>query len=540
MNVCLPWTKHYADCHAQETSSASATSLNEVLEMYLQLHYNEGWQEIEPLALTISSQLKFSSTFSMLKNAAALGQGISEFSIAHGNSEHELGQSYLEEGDDWYGPAADEHGEYPGDEGYEEAAHEAGTGDPAAEEAYDPTELAHDQHDEDYNAEGEHEDQTENFYYDETEHLDSAADPGEAAEALDVLAEESTNLDQGHEAQPLVVEEGAQAAQPVTTEEHSASTASSQTVQGDQEPGKTTGKYYDYEEIDWDDDGLTNATADAGGTNQAPQRTTAGSSISKYRADEGTLIYWDEEENLTPDTSESDTFEDTLPTEHSTVDAEAATDADHQQTASEDWLNEYANEHGHTQGDYQETYEGEHDDHGQELYRQQVQEGQQEDYANGFDEMQHQDFEQDVDDDGNHPDYQPYEDEDQFHTAHEGFGDSGFYEHGLEHTEYHEDAGETQQAVEEEEIDDTVLIHPQGDAGIQRGNITQQLPRDDFEDEIDFGEDEDTAGEEPPPSLAANPTVSVSPKGKRSFEEIDEADDGSFLEMPEAKKARPS
>jgi hypothetical protein len=63
----------------QNSPSAFNTSLEEILEVFKQLHVNDGAQSIPPFWLYLSLQPKPSSYLTMLKQAAAGGQGISSF-----------------------------------------------------------------------------------------------------------------------------------------------------------------------------------------------------------------------------------------------------------------------------------------------------------------------------------------------------------------------------------------------------------------------------------------------------------------------------
>ncbi|KXL43180.1 hypothetical protein M433DRAFT_140352 [Acidomyces richmondensis BFW] len=60
------------------SDAAFEHSLSDVLEVYMRLHQNDGAREIPPLSLTLSSN-QFSSQLSMLKQAAALGHGMSAY-----------------------------------------------------------------------------------------------------------------------------------------------------------------------------------------------------------------------------------------------------------------------------------------------------------------------------------------------------------------------------------------------------------------------------------------------------------------------------
>jgi len=67
----------------EDSRSSFETSLNDILEVYLHLHQNDGTEDVPPLSLTLSLQLKFASSLALFKEAASQGRGISSFSSLH-------------------------------------------------------------------------------------------------------------------------------------------------------------------------------------------------------------------------------------------------------------------------------------------------------------------------------------------------------------------------------------------------------------------------------------------------------------------------
>ncbi|KAF2726059.1 hypothetical protein K431DRAFT_328 [Polychaeton citri CBS 116435] len=81
---------HYTDRHVctrltvvQNTRPAFETSLNDILDVFLQLHRNDGVDDIPHFQLTLTHQVTFSSSLSAFKTAAAGGQGMSVFGLQY-------------------------------------------------------------------------------------------------------------------------------------------------------------------------------------------------------------------------------------------------------------------------------------------------------------------------------------------------------------------------------------------------------------------------------------------------------------------------
>ncbi|EMC92182.1 hypothetical protein BAUCODRAFT_569465 [Baudoinia panamericana UAMH 10762] len=84
----------------ENSRAAFEHSLNDILEVYLHLHQNDGTTDIPPLSLSISLQ-HFSHQLALLRQAAEVGTGMSDF-VPHGDAGH---ASEDENGEEQY----DEH-----------------------------------------------------------------------------------------------------------------------------------------------------------------------------------------------------------------------------------------------------------------------------------------------------------------------------------------------------------------------------------------------------------------------------------------------
>lgn len=473
VEVCLrhDYIRSNALTPSQDCRAAFESSLHDVLQVYLQLHENDGSDETPPLSLNLTTQLKFQSSFAILKQAAAGGQGMSAFNLSHLTTdehdfyteEHEDAGHLVQQGehdpenryeDQDYGPTA--HADHV--EEYQAGLEEQYTGE-ADEEGY-----------EDYQQEGQYAE--EEFYIQEQD---------EAAVRLD-------ELEHGHKySQGLLAtafDDPGVAADEVTVAQDQAAdpTASSATVPGDS--ANNSAGEYDDDLIDWDDDSLT-------------------TSLSEYDADAhedfSTFLTEHEEERV----------KDELPKDSATDLQEQAGDDGNQgpglpaeNFGSEDFLNDPASqENGY------ETHQGEQAPDGEEPA------GEQEEELN-FDQADTQDQQHD----GYHPDYQPGEEDDQYHTAYD-FLDTEEYEHGPEHDVYD---------GEEDGLEDTVgtVIHH------ETAEYQEVDAREDFGEEIGYEED-DTAELQ----NGGTEAISGSPTGKRSFDELEEFDEDDDREV---KKARPS
>ncbi|SMQ47556.1 unnamed protein product [Zymoseptoria tritici ST99CH_3D7] len=118
---------------------AFQTSLSEILEVYIQLHQNDGTSTIPPLALSLSLQLKFSSSFNLFKVAAQQGQGMSSFSFLQQNEDdiesyyEEQAEDYGEEEEDQYAVTG-ENDQYEGETAPEDFGQEEASQDHEGQE----------------------------------------------------------------------------------------------------------------------------------------------------------------------------------------------------------------------------------------------------------------------------------------------------------------------------------------------------------------------------------------------------------------------
>ena len=425
-------------------------------------------------------QLKFQSSFAILKEAAAGGQGMSTFNFlqtATGDQDYQ--EEFEGPGD--LGP----HEEYQYEEGQE--AHEYGGARYYEGGEQDQISFFEDH----YDTNGEHDGQSydDNYEHDEdAEHGEQQSyiqEEDEAAVRLDEL-EEGHRYEQGLLA--TAFEDPGVAADEVTVaKQQDESAAAFTTAHGDSadyEAGE-----YDEDLIDWDDDSLTTTLSE----HDAEAHEDMSTFLTEYEDDEA-------KDGLPLDGAED--AQSQAPVNQSAPPGQAADNI-----GSEDFLNEPAGqEYGDADRDGEETFEGEHGagEHGEEYIF---------DQADTYDEQY----------DENHPDYQPAEDDEQYHTAHD-FLNTEQYEHGLEHDPYGEEG---------DGLDDTLgtVIHHE-----TTGYQEEYLEHDDLEDlgdEIGF-DDEDEGGLENGGSV----TISGSPTGKRSFDELeDEFDDEDDREV---KKARAS
>jgi hypothetical protein len=451
----------------QDSTSAFGLSLNEVLDVYLQLHRNDGLEEIAPLSLTLTLQLKFTSSFSMFKQAADSGQGMSTFSFLQASGD----DHNYEEGREWDGHEADEQA---ATEEYDENAY---TGH------YQGDEADFHEGDEDHQPGTEHyQEDSQDYYYDEAAEGDyHEGDQGEAAEALDGLTGHSAE-----EAYHDFQDPGDEYARHHPEHEDTAvpapkdnvqSAASSTTVQGDL---GALGEFYSDEEIifDWDDDTLTSDLSD----NTA---TTTGQ-----------------------DDSTSNTKENTAEAPKANID-------DKRNLASEYFLNEFPEHHKAENQEhiYQEFHED--GDYGQDRF----------DDTDNLLPAQHHVVDEDAV--AAQKGTQPGKEEIHFQPADE----ENFLEgNDHEYIDFNEDAD--QQLEEEDEFDDTVLIHRPDEAEAEEGG-SNELSAHGYEDDLNFDEDEDDTEASHPP---VKPHSNGSPLGKRSFDEIEEED----VDSPDVKKVKAS
>ena len=438
----------------------------------MQLHENDGAEDVPPLALNLTLQLKFQSSFAILKQAAAGGQGMSNFNFLHSTTgeQEDFFQEEYEAGD------ARPHGDHNAEEGFD--GHEYGEdafGDEARpdidgqyQDHYETTGEQGEEGYEEYYQEGEYQEHTgeEEFYIPEQDEAAARLDELEAGQAY-----EEEPLDNALENQVLAAEELSAA------ERQAASTASSTTAQGDS--ANNSAGEYDDELIDWDDDSLTDTLSE----HDADAHQDFSTFLTEYE----------------DEAAKDDAFDGDGPDaqEHSGEDGNKASGlpADNL-LGSADFLNDPADQE---QGDEDQT--GEHS------YEAREQEGNYTfDQADTYGE-QHEQY---------HPDHQPGTEEEQLHTAHD-FLNADQYEHGLEHDVYGGDENGLDDTVE------TVIHHGTGE-------------HQDYEDQEDFGDeigfDEEDGGDLQNGGTTA---ISGSPTGKRSFDELEEFDDEDDRDIKKAR-----
>ncbi|KXS99172.1 hypothetical protein AC578_3038 [Pseudocercospora eumusae] len=104
------------------STHASAVSLNDVLEVHMNLYQNDGVEDIPPLSMTLTTQLKFTSHLKLLKEAAVAGTGMSMYNRAHdqGDVDDEYDEEdegeQEEDGQEYRTDAQDEQAERTEDE----------------------------------------------------------------------------------------------------------------------------------------------------------------------------------------------------------------------------------------------------------------------------------------------------------------------------------------------------------------------------------------------------------------------------------------
>ena len=495
-HTCSRWTPLTI---IQDSRSAFESSLNDAIDVYLQLHRNDGTSDVPPLSLHISLQLKFASSFNILKQAAAGGQGMSSFGFLHPAGEEEYYQEEYGEDDGDSGLPGDDLAKDGVEEQYEEAAY-ANREDVADQEDHQGEENEAQQNEEDSGEDAQEEDYLEQEdYHEDAADEENAEDQGELAEELKRTEQE---FHQSADAVYNVHEHLSATGLDSLTEDQMApsytalgkanevdSTASSTTIHADS-VNDTTGEYNN-DLMDWDDDSLISETSER----TADVNDDFSTFLTEYEDGERPAATKDyDHEDAQVGTGEATAYQDIALLANQPN--QFAVDPEY--LGSKDFLDEL----GHQEYEDETHYYEEDHDAGQE----EEEEGQYDfDQADTYDK-QHDEY---------NPDYQPgEEDDEQFHTAHDFLNGEG-YEHGLEHDP----------EAEEEAFDDTVIHHE-----------VEEYPDDDEQD--DLGEELGFTDEtEPPEEQQALRQPGVGPPlGKRSFDEIDELDD----EQPELKKARSS
>ncbi|KAK0856335.1 hypothetical protein LTS02_010686 [Friedmanniomyces endolithicus] len=514
-------TSSYAQTPAliisQTSTAAFLTSLNDVLDVFLHLHRNDGLQDIPPLSLILTHD-RFASQLSMLKQAADSGTGMTHFVP---RSEVEEYEEEEDEADlDGDGTGHDERQpnqqeQHVGGSGEGEGTEALGeelvvTGDTSlgyhAEEEYHQGEeyKDHDQYDEeqaydeeDDDVEGQNEPQASHVEHElnsaslaqDAQRPDSslARDTAATAEAV-ALDEHATVV-----GEPSVSGDGLRGNAP-----KAASTASSETVKGDS-ANDYAGEYDVEELIDWDDDSdLTHVPSEQVVDGQDDFATF----LTENEAAEAkaALGVHTEQSAIEHDAGHE---RDALATTGELALAEQyAAGDDELYLGSEDLLDTEAYEDDTVDGHEDGTGGTEHARQYQEHY----------DQADTYEE-QHEAA------------YQEHGEDEQFDATH-NLIDEGDYEHGLEHQpngEEHTGWDETASTTE---------------TGYQDLRDTTAEDPFDLEDDIGF-DDETTEQHEARKASHSNVVTNGtdSPLGKRSFKEHTD-DEFGLDEEPEPKKAR--
>lgn len=459
------------------------------------------------LSLSLSQQ-QFSNQLAVLKQAAEVGKGMSDFVLV--DQEQELEQEFDEEAHEGYEDPGTENAVYEDQSGhYEEDAGDAAT---AGISHFDDA-IPQGEHDQEY----QEADENAGEEYAE----DSAGVPEQRdAAAADAQQQPSASLENGDhpgdrldevnapdvgaaedspaEERPAVDEAGSPAG---GVHDKAVSTASSETVQGDV-VNSSTGEY-DEDIIDWDEDSSL--------TSFHPEPVVDGTEdltafLSQEKADSAKIAEQaDQVEPATVELRQQSGIEDNEP--DPSADPVLALDDQTHILSSYDF-DEYAVVHD-VQDDVAEVAKGFFEENNLENVDQQ---GEQYDQTDPNEEQYEAGF-------------QPGEDDEQFHTA-QDFLQGEDYEHGLEHIP----DGEDYTGADSTGNDLTAA----GDAGDD-----QESGQLDFGDDIGF-DDETTeqyeARQASVPDITGPTAASNSPLGKRSYDE--QADDDFDLDEPEAKKAR--
>ncbi|KAK4575091.1 hypothetical protein LTR86_000943 [Recurvomyces mirabilis] len=481
-------------------------SLNDVLEIYLRLHSNDGVTDCPPLSLTLSHQ-QFSGQLALLKQAAQAGSGMSHFVP----TSQDAAQYYEENEEDVQNGEAQAEQEVDGAEQqtqqygeHDQEVYQEG-GEAYAAQGFVAQDAQEEYQDQQY-AEYAAEDAGEP--YEEINEYDAEATLSAPQDHETVFPEDDTSAQNFAEATPIVRDPGviqhpsAAESQPAESAseaedavEHDASLDSSVTLQGDQ--ASVNGEYKGEDEIDWDDDsGLTGIASEMPADNV--------DDFSTFVAE--------------LDTDQGHEADQPLPGQQT------------QQSASED-VADKAHEQDVTANYNQPLNLGSENLLGEEGFDQD---------ANA--EVERSDEEEEAQHDGQqefHPDQADTYDEQQV-DQHDQAGEEAEHFQLIDDSaneEVHEDGDELQ-------VNGGIYQAAENESGaIDHLTKTDNLDTPDLEDTIDF--DDDTPAEYAA-RTASNPDISApangtnSPLGKRTFDEHNAEDDLEFSDddEPEMKKVR--
>lgn len=454
--------------------------------------------------MSISLQLKFASSFNILKQAAEEGQGLSSFVSLQPNifeSDHRENHDHDGHDDDGEDDEDDEDeadavelSEYASAQP-ELTAPELQFDDNAddAEDAGNADDA--DEQDVEYDEEHDIVNDTTSGYYDEAplDLKNTTVVPNGTSPALDEAEKEEENFSEGQQSHL--------AFEPETQNDTRASSA---TIQGDPNINNA-GHAGEYDEIDWDDDTLTGGIAELAEDEVDPSDLPEGS---------GTHLSYEDAKPRNTSASEAskqdaDVAESVPPTFHVENEDEIA-----------DQIN--PDEHDNVDGDHQ-LFAADHEAVAYEA----------EAYPDEADAIGEQhDYE-------NHPD-QDYlglaDDGEELHDPQQGFFEDGMYEHGLEHT-LHDDG-------DEDCLDDTINTvvhhhiegHNDEEEDLEEDDLDQVDEQYEIEDDLGFDEEENTDGLQESAAELIPPETGT---GKRSFDELEDELDWD-TEEPDVKKSRPS
>ncbi|KAK5128723.1 hypothetical protein LTR85_000056 [Meristemomyces frigidus] len=509
----------------ENSRAAFEHSLNDVLEVYLQLHHNDGTDDVSPLSITLSHE-QFSSHLALLQQAAASGKGIYDFVPRDDADEQEYYDDEEKTGevDDsnvfpeeqaglkQYYDGGENHvsGEYTQDQGefeqgyYEEAANRTETGEDDVHHAQQQPGLEAD------GASGREASNDEALTTAEEAQYPAAED----AASADVDNTHGSDHDGDREnGEPVV------SLQETHDEVRKAeSSASSQTVQGDH----ANGEYDEDDLIDWDEDSsLTSTTSELPADGQDDFSTLTEFDDGEAKAGRQSTAESDDDAQHEVITGDVQKAPEDLAGVHAGGQHAVADDPQPQILGSEDFLNDDQDQFGNAEGLQREEDQG----------QKETQEQNHDDQADTFDEQQDE--------------FQPGEEEEQYHTAHD-FLNGESYEHGPQqqaedHTgNYGEANHQIDHAGHEDDLYDDFL---NGDSYEQEPETyaPQEAHNHSIPDpEDDIGFDDDTTEQHEARKASQHEIAAVtsgSPLGKRSFEQHADLDDLDFDE-PDLKKVR--
>ncbi|KAI6875486.1 hypothetical protein KC338_g710 [Hortaea werneckii] len=526
---------------SENSRAAYQHSLTDVLEVYLQLHQNDGTDDSPALSMTLSHQ-QFTSQLAVLQQAAANGKGMSafvqpqyeEYNEQHeeyDNHEHEQheGEEYYQEDQAYYEEQApigeyteDRHDEQPselpnGEQNFEEGAPDSYEEHEYAEEYQEDETVPAEEYE--YNEEGQdsQNDGTQETHYDEPavyyqeatenyeqpehvvqsasdteqQHVQPSADYGVAPEAQQCASSTSAVVEPSGVLHNESDEPSENATQEVAKNEPSS--ASLQPVQG----YTADGEYDDW--IDFDDDSdLTNGSLERADDkeDETAEHFVADDQQQAVKGDtaDGEYDDWidfDDDSDLT-----SGSLERTDDTQENQPKATVA-NAQQQVVDSEDFLNDQDQAHANND---------QHDSSGQQVQAEsqdeQQSQGQEERNGSPHDSTEHQENDASLD----------YQLEDHDAPA--------------------QDFGKVQSGSGLANGDD----HGHADEHIQ---TAQEKRLSNIDDDIDFDEETTEQHEARKASEAGlNASTTDSPLGKRSRDDYDDDEIDFDDDEPETKKTR--